>query len=128
MKTLFTNICASSLVLTLTACTSIPTRENNPDEFNLINSGQVKEENILQFKDCLIERYEVRGRLAYPVKTQHHVRTDGHRVEGYAGEYLMLSTDIFNSGKTNLIRAKNSALIDLKQQIKAFELCLSIYK
>ena len=126
MNHLLFTLSISALILTLTGCSpAAHNRESNPEKFKLLNSGQVKKENVLQFKNCLIERYEVRDRLAYPVKTKHHVRDDGHRVEGYAGIYLMFSTDIFNSGKTQFLRVENSALIDLDQQIAGFDTCLN---
>jgi hypothetical protein len=129
MKHLLFKIGISVTILSLAGCSSSPTRENNPDKFDLLRTGAVNKANILKFKNCLIEGFEVRDRIAYNVKTRLQTRTDGYRVESYGGEVLLLlSTDIFNSGKTQLLRVKNSSLTDLSQQISAFDSCLAKYK
>jgi len=130
MNSLLFKICISGFVLSLVGCSSSsPTREKNPDKFDLLITGEVKKANILPFKKCLIEGSVVKNRIAYNVKTRQKVRADGYRVESYGGEiFLLLSIDILNSGKTQLLRMKNSSLTDLSQQINAFDTCLTKYK
>ena len=129
MMHLLFKIVISTITLFLVGCSSSPTRENNPDKFDLLRTGEVKKTNIINFKNCLIEGSKVRNRIAYNVITKHHVRADGHRVESYGGDvFLLLSIDILNSGETQLLRAKDSSLTDLSQQIKAFDFCLAKYK
>lgn len=129
MKNLLFKIIISSFSLSLLACSSTVTRENSPEKFNLLKTGTIKKANILKFRDCLIEGFEVRNRIAYNVQTKQQVRTDGYRVESYGGGvFLILSVDIFNSGKTQLLRAKNSTLTDLSKQINTFDICLAKFR
>ena len=129
MKHLLFKIGISVIILSLVGCSSSPTREDTPDKFDLLRSGSVKKTNVSNFKNCLVQGFEVKNRIAYNVKTRQQVRSDGYRVESYGGEvFLLLSADIFNSGKAQLLRVKNSSLTDLSTQIKAFDTCLIKHK
>ena len=117
------------MTLFVIGCTSAPTRVSNPEKFNLLKTGEVKKENMMNFKDCLIKGFEVKNRIAYNVKTRLKHRPDGYRIDSVGGDlYLLLSVDLFNSGKTQLYRAQNSELTDLSQQIHSYDNCLDKYK
>ena len=126
MKYLFIT---SIMTLFVIGCTSAPTRETNSEKFNLLKTGEVKKENVMNFMDCLIKGFEVKNRIAYNVKTRLKPRSNGYRIDSIGGDvYLLLSVDLFNSGKTKLLRAQNSELTDLSQQINSYDNCLDRYK
>ena len=122
---IFISLCATFLI----ACSSAITRENNPEQFDLLRTGVVNKANVIAFKDCIIQGSEVQNRIAYNVTTRGELRNKGYRVDSYAGEtLLLLSADISNSGQTQLFRVKNSELTDLTIQINAYDNCLKTYQ
>jgi len=129
MRNLIFRIIIRAFILSLIGCSSSATKKVNPYKFDLIRTGVVKKANVLKFDTCLIDGFEVRKRLIYNVRTKQQVRTDGYRVESYGGGViLLLSADILNSGKTQLLREKSSSLVDLSKQISTFNTCLTKYK
>ena len=129
MKTHLSVLILSISIFSLIGCSSSPiTRESHSNKFNLLKSGTVKKENVESFKNCLVEGFEVKNRIAYNVQTNLKITSYGYRLDSVGGEtYLLMSVDIFNSGKTQLLKLKKDELTDLSQQIRSFDSCLSKY-
>lgn len=94
------------LILFLTGCAA-KTRDD-PGAFVSIAKGEINPTEIPLFVDCLMDGFS-------PIfQTRQQRRVDGFRVETYIqnGRKLDVSVDVFDNGKINMYRAKNTIWIE----------------
>ena len=122
------NIFSASLVaLFLSACAAGPTRLD-PSRFFLVQEGRVPPTSSQAFADCLLDGFDKAHFMFTNVTSRQQRRYDSYRVESLAGgSLLIVSADVFDDGRVQLLEAKAGALINTSGERDAFGRCLNQY-
>ncbi|WP_194634734.1 hypothetical protein, partial [Vibrio anguillarum] len=76
-------------------------------------SGSISADVILEFTGCVYDGFLSSHSMTTDIDTKQQIRTDGYRVETYAGgRILLMSADILNSGHVELWESSAAALIN----------------
>ncbi len=115
------------LLTTVTSCSSAPTRQD-VEEFESKAAGLIKPSSVLDFTSCVYDGFSQANSILSDVDTKQRSRTDGYRVETFAGgRILLMSADILNNGHVELWESSAALLINTSNERKAFKACLSTY-
>jgi hypothetical protein len=108
----------------LVGCGAPSTRADNPDLFKEVASGNVDSAKIPEFLDCVMDGFSRSQRQGTNVQVTQQKRSFGFRAEVMSGPHLILSTDIYQDGKTKLMEGYAAKFISTRNEIAEFDLCI----
>ena len=112
----------------LSACAAGPTR-TEPERFTLLHEGKISPSNVTLFAECLLDGFDKSHFMFTNATSRQQRRTDSFRVETLAGgRLIMISADVFDDGRVQLLEAKEAALVNTSGEREAFVECLGRYK
>jgi hypothetical protein len=112
----------------LSACAAGPTR-NEPEKFNTLYEGKISPSNATVFAECLLDGFDKSHFMLTNATSRQQRRTDSFRVETLAGGRLILvSADVFDDGRVQLLEAKAASLVNTSGERDAFLGCLDRFK
>ena len=114
------------VILCLTGCVAAPSRDLNPSEFPMYQSGKIPVNSIQSFKDCIVDGFSNSHWVGTNIHTREQKRSSGYRIEAIGGGSTQLvSVDILNDGSVALYESNIAKLIDTSGEHNAFKKCLS---
>jgi hypothetical protein len=111
------------LALLLAGCASAPTR-TDADAFKSLQSGRIPPSSVPAFTDCVMDGFSSAHYAITNVSARQQRRTDGYRVEATTNGILLVSADILESGRVELLESSAAALINTNGERQAFSKCL----
>src|SRR5690349_3181106 len=101
------------------------TRATDPGSFRSVAKARIPAAAVPRFSECLMDRFQV----AHPfsqINVRQQRRAGAYRIESYAGsgsEMVLLSADLMDDGHVELFESDAAALINTKDERKAFDDC-----
>lgn len=120
-----TLISLSLVLLFLSAC-SVPTRLNT-EAFKLVQEGRVPSKSAQVFTDCLMDGFDAAHFTLTNVTIRQQRRSDSYRVEEFMNSGLILSADVFDDGRVQLLESVVADFINTSGERDAFAKCLMQY-
>lgn len=111
----------------LVACGAPSTRADNPDLFKEVANGNVDSAKIPEFLDCVMDGFSRSQRQGTNVQVTQQKRSFGFRAEVMSGPHLILSTDIYENGRTVLMEGYAAKFISTRSEIAEFNVCVKSY-
>jgi len=105
-------------------CSAGPTRADL-DGFKLLQKGQVPVEHTQAFTDCLMDGFNKAHWTMTNTNIRQQRRAECYRVESLVNSSILVSADIFDDGRVQLLESKNAVLINTTGERKAFADCVS---
>jgi hypothetical protein len=118
-----------SFILTaalLSACTVGPTRLDTKS-FTLLQEGRVPPKSSMVFTDCLMDGFSNSHTIATNITARQHRRSDLYRVEAFVDATILVSADVFDDGRVQLLESTSTFLINVTGEKDAFAKCLKQY-
>lgn len=113
-------------VLILSACAA-PTRLDT-EAFKLVQEGHVPPKHSHAFADCLLDGFDKAHFMFTDITSRQQRRSDSYRVESLTvGNSLLVSADVFDDGRVQLLESSTAALINTSGERDSFEKCLNKY-
>jgi len=111
----------------LSACVSGPTRDD-PEAFKLLREGRVPPASTQAFADCVLDKFDKAHSILSNATNRQQRRSDSYRIESLAGGRLIIvSADVFDDGRVQLLQSKKSVLVSTSGERDAFDRCLAQY-
>jgi|GEM_PF-2109215 len=102
-----------------------PTR-NDAGAFSLLKEARIAPANVQAFADCLLDGFDKAHFMFSDVTSRQQRRNDSYRVETLSGgRILLVSADVFDSGRVAFNESSSAALINTSGERFAFDQCLS---
>lgn len=105
----------------LSSCAT-PTRLDT-EAFTVLQEGRVSARNIQSFTDCIMDGFGVAHNFE-PVEVRQHRRSGLSRVESFSGASLLVSVDIFDDGRVQILESSAAILFNTTGEKTAFKDCL----
>lgn len=117
------------IAIVLSACAGAGSRDVAGD-FISINGGQISKANVLEFVECVSDKFRDRQiGLDVNLLNRQQRRNNGYRVELVTNSTgLAISADIFDDGRVELFERTTAIRTRLEDERKGFAICLDKYK
>ena len=90
----------------------------------MVYQAQIPAESRQRFIDCLMDGFSEAHWTISNTNVRQHRREDCLRVESLTNASILVSVDIFDDGRVQLLEAKAAALVITRGEKKAFRVCL----
>ena len=111
-------------VLTLTGCVHAPPRSDTT-AYESLQKGTIRVERVQAFTDCVTDGFAQSHFITTNASSRQMRRTDGYRVETYNRVGILVSADIFDDGRVELLEGKVAKFINTSGERDAFKKCLA---
>lgn len=128
MNTLDSARLASVLVacMVLAGCAPTSFRGEHEDRFKLRAAGQIEPTKTVAFLECIQHGFTNAPRYYKPLVHQAR-RHNGYRLDLMVDRHVLLSADILEDGRTQLLEGPSAGLISTGADIKIYEDCVATF-
>jgi hypothetical protein len=116
-----------AVLSTMTACFAGPTRAK-PDAFKTTGTTRILPSQTQAFTDCLMDGFNAAHWMLTNTNVRQQRRSDCYRVETLTNSTILVSVDVFDDGRVEMLEAKHAALINTRGEKKAFKQCVSTFR
>jgi hypothetical protein len=116
-----------TFALLLAGCVAAPTR-TDPGAFKSLHAGRVPVSSVGGFTDCLMDGFNSAHSVLTNVSIRQQRRSDGYRVEAMTNSAVLVSADILENGRVELLESSAAALINTMGEREAFSKCLARFE
>jgi hypothetical protein len=113
--------------LACAGCVTAPTRDD-ASAFKVRRDGSVPPAAAQSLSDCLLDGF---GRAHFAltnINVSQQVRGKVQRIETRTNGILLISADVHEDGRTQLLESSAAKFIDTTGEIQAFDACLAKYR
>ena len=117
-----------ALACALAGCVTAPTRED-VSAFKVIREGNVPSAAVQPFANCLLDGFSRAHWVLTNIAVSQQVRGTFQRIETRTGaRMLLVSADVHNDGRVQLLESSTAALINTAGEREAFDRCLEQWR
>ena len=109
--------------LTLAGCVHAPPRSDTT-AYESLQKGTVRAASVQAFTDCVTDGFAESHFITTNASSRQMRRTDGYRVETYNRVGILVSADIFDDGRVELLEGKIAKFINTTGERDTFKKCL----
>lgn len=111
----------------MTACVTAPPRSNQ-SAFRLVQEGRISVKDTQIFTDCLMDGFDKASFVLTTASVRQQRRVEGYRVEVITNSAVLVSADIFDTGKVKLFESEVTTLVPTADERKVFADCLKKFQ
>jgi hypothetical protein len=111
------------LLALLTACVAPSLRGEHEDRFKFRAAGAIPSEKVLAFLECVQDGLTAEQRHINAMVYQTR-RLNGYRVDLRTDKYILLSADILEDGRTQLVEGPAAGMVPTGAEIGQYEECV----
>lgn len=114
---------ALALAVALSGCAAPSLRGDHEGNFKFRAAGQIEAGEVPVFMDCVLDGFMREQRHVNALVWQYK-RSTGYRVDLKTEKYLLLSADINDDGRTQLVEGPAAGMIPTGAEIEQYEACV----
>lgn len=116
-------ILALAAAMTVVGCSTPSMRGEHEAAFKVRAAGQIDAAKVPVFMDCVLDAFVEEQRRANALVYQFK-RSTGYRLDLKTDKFLLLSADIYDDGRTQLLEGPAAGLIPTGAEIARYEQCV----
>lgn len=117
-------ILAAVTITVLAGCSTPSMRGEHEDAFKFRAAGQIDTGKLPQFMDCVLDTFVEEQRRVNALVYQWK-RSTGYRIDLKTDKFLLLSADIYDDGRTQLLEGPAAGMLPTGAEIERYERCVA---
>jgi hypothetical protein len=92
--------------------------------FKTLQQAEIQPQSTRAFVDCLMDGFNTAHWMTTNIVTRQQRRSDSFRVEAMTNSVILVSADVFDSGRVQLLESISAKFIDTRGEQKSFSRCI----
>jgi hypothetical protein len=115
--------CAAIFVALLAGCAAPSLRGEHEDRFKFRAAGAIPPDKVLAFLECVQDGLTAEQRYIHAMVYQTR-RVNGYRIDLKTDKYILLSADVLEDGRTQLLEGPAAGMLPSGAEIGRYEECV----